>query len=138
MPALLNPVIMGLPWIREDDIIIKPITNTLIINSYGLTISTKITPVLSEIKELIITPFIILIKRARKRQKPLIVFKVLLKDIIKALHFKIIKTPTEIQKLLPAQYYDYLPLFEGNIAAELPPHRPGINHIFTLEKGKNG
>ena len=24
------------------------------------------------------------------------------------------------------------------MAAELPPHRPGINHTFTLEKGKNG
>ena len=51
---------------REDDIIIRPITNTLIINSYGLTISIKITPVLLEIKELMVTPFIILIKRARK------------------------------------------------------------------------
>ena len=24
------------------------------------------------------------------------------------------------------------------MAAELPPYRPGINHTFTLEKGKNG
>ena len=24
------------------------------------------------------------------------------------------------------------------MAAELPPHRPNINHIFTLEKGENG
>ena len=24
------------------------------------------------------------------------------------------------------------------MAVELPPHRPGINHTFTLEKGKNG
>ena len=66
VPALLNPVIMGLLWIREDDIIIKLNTNTLIINSYGLMISTKITPVLLEIRELMVTPFIILIKGARK------------------------------------------------------------------------
>ena len=64
-------------------------------------------------------------------------FKVSLKDIIKALRLKIRKIPAEIQKLLPAQYYNHLPLFEGDIAAELPPHRPGINHIFTLEKSKN-
>ena len=49
-----------------------------------------------------ITPFTILIKRARKYQKPLIIFKVLLKDITKVLYLKVIKTPTEIQKLLPA------------------------------------
>ena len=44
----------------------------------------------------------------------------------------------EIRKLLPAQYYNYLPLFKGDIIAELPPHRHNINHIFTLEKNKNG
>ena len=37
--TLLNFIIIGLLWIREDDVIIKPITNTLIINSYGLMIS---------------------------------------------------------------------------------------------------
>ena len=35
---LLNFVIMGLLWMREDDVIIKPVTNILIINSYGLMI----------------------------------------------------------------------------------------------------
>ena len=44
----------------------------------------------------------------------------------------------EIRKLLPAQYYDHLPLFKGGMAAELPPHRPGIDYIFTLKKGENG
>ena len=44
----------------------------------------------------------------------------------------------EIRKLLPAQYYNHLPFFEGGITAKLPPYRPGIDHIFTLEKGKNG
>ena len=135
---LLNPVIMGLPWMREDDIIIKPATDTLIINSYGLIILIKIILILLKIKELKATPFIILVKRARKCQKPLTVFKVLLEDITKVLRLKITRIPAEIQKLLPAQYYNHLPLFKGGIAAELPPHRLGINHIFTLKKGKNG
>ena len=119
---LLNLIITKLPWIREDNIIIRPATNTLIINSYGLTILIKIIPVSSKIKELTATLFIILVKRAKKCQKPLTVFTVLLKDITKALRLKIIKTPTEIRKLLPAQYYDYLPLFKGDMAAELLPH----------------
>ena len=87
---------------REDDIIIKLITDILIINSYGLTILIKIILILSEIKELMVTPFVILVKGARKCQKPLTVFKVSLKDITKVLHFKITKILTEIQKLLPA------------------------------------
>ena len=138
VPTLSNPIIIRLPWIKEYDIIIRPATNTLIINSYGLTISTKTIPVLSEITELMAAPFTILIKGARKRQKTLTVFKVSLKDIKKALRPKVIRTPAEIRKLLPAQYHNHLPLFEGDMAAELLLHRPSINHIFTLEKGKNG
>ena len=53
-------------------------------------------PVLLKIKEFITTPFIILVKGARKYQKPFTVFKILLKDIIKALYFKVIKTLTKI------------------------------------------
>ena len=118
--------------------IIKPATDTLIINSYGLMILIKIIPVSLEIKELTVTPFTILVKGARKCQKPLMVFKVSLEDITKVLRLKITRTLTEIQKLLPAQYHDHLPFFKGGMAAELPPHRPGIDHIFTLKKGENG
>ena len=96
VPALLNPVIIGLLWIREDNIIIRPATNTLIINSYGLTISIKITPISSKIKELTAALFTTLVKGARKRQKPFTVFKVLLKDIIKALRLKVMRIPVEI------------------------------------------
>ena len=93
---------MGLLWIKEDDVIIKPATDTLIINSYGLMILIKITLVLLKIKELTAAPFIILVKGARKCQKPLTVFKVLLKDITKVLRLKITRTLAEIWKLLPA------------------------------------
>ena len=102
MPALLNLIIIRLLWIKKDDVIIRLVTDILIINSYGLTILIRIIPVLLEIKKLIATPFVILVKGARKRQKPFMVFKALLKDITKALRLKIMKTPTEIRKLLPA------------------------------------
>ena len=82
--------------------IIRPATDTLIINSYGLTILTKIILILLEIKELTATLFIILVKGARKYQKPLTVFKVLLKDITKILRLKITRILAEIRKLLPA------------------------------------
>ena len=138
VPLLLNLIIMGLSWIREDNIIIKPVTNTLIINSYNLIISIKEILVLLEIKELTAAPFAILIKGVKKCQKPLIIFRVLLKDITKVLRLKIIRIPVEIRKLLLAQYHNYLPLFEGGMAAELPPYRLGINYIFILEEGENG
>ena len=89
---------------RENNVIIRPVTDTLIINSYSLTILTKETPVSLKIKELTVTPFATLVNGARKRQKPLTVFKASLEDIIKALRPKIIRTPAEIRKLLPARY----------------------------------
>ena len=54
------------------------------------------------------------------------------------LYPKVIRTPTEIRKLLPAQYHYHLHFFKGDIAAELLPYRLSINYIFTLKKGKNG
>ena len=102
VPTLSNLVIIGLPWIKEDNMIIKPVTDTLIINFYGLTISIKETPILLKIKELMVTPFVILIKGARKYEKSLLMFKVLLEDIIKVLRPKIKRIPAEIRKLLPA------------------------------------
>ena len=63
---LLNPVIISLLSIRENNIIIKPISNTLIINSYNLTILIKEIQILLKIKESIVTPFAILIKGVKK------------------------------------------------------------------------
>ena len=99
---LLNLIIIGLLWIKKVNIIIKPVINTLIINSYSLTVLIKEILILLKIKKLIITFFIIFIKGVKQCQKPLIIFKVLLMDIIKVLRHKIIKIPAEIRKLLPA------------------------------------
>ena len=48
------------------------------------------------IKELIAALFIILMKGAGKRQKPLTVFKILLEDITKVLYSKITRIVMEI------------------------------------------
>ena len=87
---------------REDHVIIRLATDILIINSYRLIISIKIILVSLEIKELIAALFIILVKRAKKCQKPFTVFKVLLKHIIKVLYPKVIRMLMEIRRLLPA------------------------------------
>ena len=63
---LLNPVIIRLLEIKENNIIIRPTTNTLIINSYSLIISIKKILISLEIKELIVTLFAKLIKGAKK------------------------------------------------------------------------
>ena len=87
---------MELLWIREDNVIIKPVTDILIINSYGLMILIKIIPVSLDIRELIVAPFIILIKGARKRQKPFTAIKILLKNITKVLRPKVTRISAEI------------------------------------------
>ena len=64
--VLLNLIIIRLLWIKKDDVIIRFIINTLIINSYGLIILIKIILILLKIKELTAALFIILVKGARK------------------------------------------------------------------------
>ena len=49
-----------------------------------------------EIRQLIVTPFAILVKGARKCQKPLTIFKALLENITEVLYVKMIKTLAEI------------------------------------------
>ena len=50
VPALFNPVIIRIPYIKKNNIIIKPAINTLIIKSYDLTILIQITPVLLNVE----------------------------------------------------------------------------------------
>ena len=66
---------------KKDNVIIRPITNTFIINFYSLTILIKEIPVSLETRKLIAVPFIILIKGVRKRQNHFVIFKVSLEDM---------------------------------------------------------
>ena len=76
--------------------IIRPVTDTLTINSYRLMILTKEILISLEIKELLTALFTTLVKGVKKRKKLITVFKVLLKDITKVLRLKIKKILMEL------------------------------------------
>ena len=61
--------------------------------------------------------------------------KVTLDDIDKALQPKKHIDPKE---KLPKQYWKWLKVFSQQLANELPPHRPGIDHKIPLKRDRNG
>ena len=67
--VLLNLVIIGLLWMRENNVIIRPATDILIINFYGLMFSIKIIPVLLEIKEINGNPVYNIAKKGQEMPK---------------------------------------------------------------------
>ena len=66
MPALLNLVIIGLLWIREDNVIIRPVIDILIINFLRFNDFDKNNTSIIGDKGIMAAPFIILVKGARK------------------------------------------------------------------------
>ena len=96
----------------------------------------KETLISLEIRELTAALCTILVKEARKRRKLVTVLKILIENITKILRLKIIKTPTEMQKYYCLSVKPLTP-FKRDMAAKLPPHHPGINYAFRLEKNKN-
>ena len=61
--------------------------------------------------------------------------KVTLDDIDKALRPK---THIDPKEKLPRHYWKWLKAFSQQLANELPPHRPGIDHKIPLKRDRNG
>ncbi|THC88329.1 hypothetical protein EYZ11_012227 [Aspergillus tanneri] len=61
--------------------------------------------------------------------------RVTMADIEKALRPKAVTDP---KVKLPQQYWPWLDVFSQQLADQLPPHRPGIDHRIPLEKDANG
>jgi len=63
------------------------------------------------------------------------VFKASLYDINKAIVAKDLKE-CPLEKIVPKQYHEFLPLFSKILADRLPPHRPGTAHEVSLNEGE--
>ena len=136
-----EPLILGRPWMNEDLVEIKPADGTLFIGTSGISvksIETKPTIQLN-IKGIGAPSYGALVRRARRTlpsaEFNTRVFAVTLADINKALKPKKKGDP---KILLPRYFYKFLPLFDAEKAKKLPPHRPGIDHVFEIERDADG
>jgi hypothetical protein len=65
----------------------------------------------------------------------LTVFKALLSDINEGIEGKDLKE-RPLEKSVPEQYHEFLPMFNPVLADRLPPHQPGIDHEVRLKDGE--
>jgi hypothetical protein len=73
--------------------------------------------------------------RKSRRDNLIKIFSASITDIDKILKSKVLLNPRE---KLPAEYYDYLNIFNRILAKLLPPPRPSIDHKIILKKIPDG
>ena len=139
IPDQSEDVMLGLPWIRSEDVRIKTKKGYIEIRSTGTRAKLRnptdrrIDP---KIRHCLSWVMYGLISRARKKSThSTMVFAVSLADIEKALKPKKRSDPKE---KLPLQYHEFLDAFNRQRADQLPPHRPGVDHAIEILKDDHG
>ncbi len=131
-------VIMGKPWMEQEDVVLSPRRAKITIHSSGTEIwsdnfENRRKPTLdcTQVTAQVFRGYI----RRTRRQPNVQLFGCSLHDIEKALR---VKTPTDPRTKLPAEYQDFLTLFDHKKADQLPPFRKGVDHEINLETDPNG
>jgi hypothetical protein len=154
------PIVLGIPWLRLHDVAVRFASNTVTFGSQYCTTHCHDIPVMvqgiteeppepvSQVKDIFEpqirpqTPCrggIIMLNglsffRTLKKGR-LAIFKTLFYDINKAIEAEDLKK-CPLEKIIPKQYHEFLPLFNKVLADRLPPHRPGIDQEVQLNHGE--
>ena len=133
IPNQTWPMILGLPWLQQNDVTISPARQSLCIGKSDITVrNSDFSSAFRAPHEISANAFTLWTQRARKSPHDVQVFKASLRDIELALKPKPKGDPS---KLLPPVYRDFLKAFSHADADTLPPHRPGVNHEIHLKPG---
>ncbi len=136
IPGQSDDVMLGLPWMDEQDVKLRISKQRMTIRKSGITVwqrkeGEKKRTLLTEQTASVFSAFV---RRARK-DKDIKVFSASLADIEKALQNKVKGDP---KKLLPTHYKDLAYAFDRKAADKLPPHRPNVDHAIELTKDDTG
>ena len=132
IPNQTWPLILGLPWLQQNDVTILPARQSLYIGKSDITVrNSDLSSAYRAPHEISANAFATWTQRART-SPDVQVFKASLRDIELALKPKPKGDPS---KLLPSVYRDFMKAFSRTDADILPPHRPGVDHEIHLEPG---
>jgi hypothetical protein len=154
------PIALGIPWLRLHDVAIRYASNTVMFGSqYCIThchytsvtlqgVTQETPEPVYQVKEIFAAqirpsrPFqgkIVMLNGAsffrNVKKGRLTVFHALLYDITTAIEVQDLEERPH-EEIVPEQYYEFLPLFNNELADRLPPHRPGIDHEVHLKDGE--
>lgn len=140
IPHQVEDVILGLRWIQSEGAVLKPREGVLEIESSGAAIMARDYKKDGQMNRPYRVPAAAMATYLEEAHRDgdaasVRVFAASLKDIERALQQKTKSDPAE---RLPPQYREFLPVFQGGDANQLPPHRPGIDMKIVLEKDKDG
>jgi hypothetical protein len=122
-------LILGLPWLKDAGVRIKPEGLSLFFPQLNINIPL-ILPHLN-VYAVSAESFRMLLMKQKQNQ----VFSVSIVNIDKAL---CVKEYTNPRTKLPKHYHQYLDIFDQKAADQLSPHWPGADHKIKLILDKNG
>ena len=134
IPNQTWPLILGLPWLQQNDVTILLARQSLYIGKSDITVrNSDLSSAYRAPHEISANAFATWTYRART-SPDIQVFKASLRDIELALKPKPKGDPS---KLLPSVYRDFMKAFSRTDADILPPHRLGVDHEIYLEPGQH-
>ena len=137
IPGQKEDLILGQAWMKHQDVRISPRNGRLTIGVSGTKVWNRTyRPLKAKGAPMQINAaaFSLWTRKATK-DKTVQIFKASLADIEKALRPKPKGDP---EKLLPAQYREFLQAFSREAAERLPLPRKGIDHKIPLERDEKG
>ena len=130
VPGLSYDVILGLPWMRINDVRLSPKRACLHIGPFNLRVPNTLREQRTADHGLVSAAAFSLLAHRRKKQKNIQVFAASMADIEKALSVKKITDP---RTKLPSHFHEFLDVFDRTEADKLPPLRgKGIDHGIEL------
>ena len=137
VPHMSYDMILGLPWMKKNDVQISPRKECLYIGPSSLRILNMQREQRTKMDHALVSAAAFsLLSRHRKKGKRVEVFAASLADIDKALA---VKTYIDPRTKLPKHFHQYLDVFDQSKAEQLPPVRgKGVDHSIELvpENGK--
>jgi len=133
-----HPIILGLPWIRDQDVVYDPQIDSLDIRSTQTHVSRSTTQREQKYSIKATSPSAMqACIRQAKKGKEITVFAASMRDIEKALVSKKELSPEEIRKRLPKEYAEYWDAFAHD-KEDIPPLRGAMDCAIDLTKDSNG
>lgn len=136
VPKLNYSIILGKPWMEDEDVHISAKKGCLTIGSSGIQVwnRAKQTAPDLKVKQVMASVFMAEVRRDR-RLRGTGVFAVTVRDVDKALRPR---ARTDPKEKLPKHYHRWLQAFSRQRADKLPPLRPGIDLRIEIMKDKDG
>jgi predicted aspartyl protease len=136
VPNLSYDVILGLPWMKRNNVRLTAKRDTLTLGPWNLQVQNALREARTSLDyQMVSATAFSLLAYKRTKRRGVQVFSATMADIEKALA---VKTLTDPRTKLPKHFHEFLDVFDRTDAEKLPPLRgKGIDHAIELDQQGN-